>query len=190
MNWIDHKNDQDNGYFWSVNIWRPKTPDRLISARWLNSTHPGIPPLSMWLASVTSLDQTSNCHLTRPKTPQCTRPVWMPTRMFTFTAITSRTSLQKNQFALFYFVYKHRFYIGLQSMAKWECLKEAKECEERNSFLDFPAVQPQQSHKTAVSFVFLFADTNTHAMASIISSPISTAQWAWSGRGSGSPETQ
>lgn len=54
-----------------------------------------MPPLSMWLASVTSLDQTSNCHLTRPSTPQCTRPVWMPTRMFTFTAITSRTRLSK-----------------------------------------------------------------------------------------------
>lgn len=54
-----------------------------------------MPPLSMWLASVTSLDQTSNCHLTRPSTPQCTRPVWMPTRMFTFTAITSRTRLSE-----------------------------------------------------------------------------------------------
>lgn len=31
---------------------------------------------------------------------------------------------------------------------------------------------------------------STHAIASIISSPISTAQCAWSGRGSGKPETQ
>lgn len=51
----------------------------------------------MWLASVTSLDQTSNCHLRSPRTPQCTRPVWMPTRMFTFTPITSRTSLKIKQ---------------------------------------------------------------------------------------------
>lgn len=39
----------------------------------------------MWLARVTSLDQTSNCHLRSPRTPQCTRPLWIPTRMFTFT---------------------------------------------------------------------------------------------------------
>lgn len=36
---------------------------------------------------------TSNCHLIKPKTPQCTRPEWIPTRMSTFTAITSRTNL-------------------------------------------------------------------------------------------------
>ncbi|KAG7253618.1 hypothetical protein CRUP_027259 [Coryphaenoides rupestris] len=47
--------------------------------------HPALPPASMWLASVTSLDHTSNCHFLRPSTPQCTRPLWMPTRMFTLT---------------------------------------------------------------------------------------------------------
>lgn len=31
---------------------------------------------------------------------------------------------------------------------------------------------------------------NTHEMASIMSTPISTQQWAWSARGSGSPDTQ
>lgn len=38
-------------------------------------THPALPPASIWLASVTSLDQTSNCHFLRPRTPQCTRPL-------------------------------------------------------------------------------------------------------------------
>lgn len=57
-------------------------------------SHPAFPPASIWLASVTSLDQTSNCHLRRPSTPQCTRPLWMPTRMFTLTPVTSLTSLQ------------------------------------------------------------------------------------------------
>lgn len=52
-----------------------------------------MPPLSMLLARVTSLDHTSNCHLRRPSTPQWTRPVWMPTRILTFTPITSRTNL-------------------------------------------------------------------------------------------------
>lgn len=55
--------------------------------------HPALPPASMWLARVTSLDQTSNCHLRSPRTPQCTRPLWIPTRMFTFTPVTSRTNL-------------------------------------------------------------------------------------------------
>lgn len=68
-------------------------------ARWLppltpwTRTHPARPPASMWLARVTSLDHTSNCHFRKPRTPQCTRPLWMPTRMFTFTPVTSRTSL-------------------------------------------------------------------------------------------------
>lgn len=57
-------------------------------------TNPAFPPASIWLASVTSLDQTSNCHLRRPSTPQWTRPLWMPTRMFTLTPVTSLTSLQ------------------------------------------------------------------------------------------------
>ena len=39
------------------------------------STYPGSPPASILLASVTSLDQTSNCHLRNPRTPQWTRPV-------------------------------------------------------------------------------------------------------------------
>ena len=56
--------------------------------------YPGMPPDSMLLAKVTSLDQTSNCHLRRPRTPQWTRPVWIPTRMLTFTPVTSRTKLQ------------------------------------------------------------------------------------------------
>lgn len=55
--------------------------------------YPAWPPASIWLASVTSLDQTSNCHFRRPSTPQCTRPLCMPTRMFTFTPVTSRTNL-------------------------------------------------------------------------------------------------
>lgn len=58
-------------------------------------TYPGMPPLSMWLAKVTSFDHTSNCHLINPNTPQCTRPVCIPTRIFTLTAITSRTKLSK-----------------------------------------------------------------------------------------------
>ena len=56
-------------------------------------THPGIPPLSMWFARVTSLLQTSNCHFLRPRTPQWTLPVCIPTLMFTFTAPTSRYNL-------------------------------------------------------------------------------------------------
>lgn len=56
-------------------------------------TRPGSPPDSMWLARVTSLDQTSNCHFRRPRTPQSTRPVWMPTRMFRMTSVASTTVL-------------------------------------------------------------------------------------------------
>ena len=58
-------------------------------------TYPGTPPASMLLASVTSFDHTSNCHFLNPSTPQCTRPVWTPTRMFsTSTPVTLRTKLQ------------------------------------------------------------------------------------------------
>lgn len=56
-------------------------------------TYPALPPASIWLANVTSLDQTSNCHFLSPSTPQCTLPLWIPTRMFTFTPVTSRTNL-------------------------------------------------------------------------------------------------
>lgn len=43
--------------------------------------YPGMPPDSMWLASVTSYDHTSNCHLRRPSTPHRTEPEWIPMRM-------------------------------------------------------------------------------------------------------------
>lgn len=59
-------------------------------------TYPALPPASMWLASVTSLDHTSNCHFLRPKTPQWTLPLWIPTLMLTFTPVTSRTSLERD----------------------------------------------------------------------------------------------
>ena len=59
--------------------------------------HPALPPASMWLASVTSFDHTSNCHFLSPSTPQCTRPLWIPTRMLTLTPVTSRTSLQTHR---------------------------------------------------------------------------------------------
>jgi len=59
--------------------------------------YPGRPPDSMWLASVTSFDQTSNCHLRSPRTPHKTRPVWIPTRILTFTPVTSRTSLKMDE---------------------------------------------------------------------------------------------
>lgn len=56
-------------------------------------THPGSPPASMLLAKVTSLDQTSYCHLRNPKTPHNTRPEWIPTRMFSCTSVASTTDL-------------------------------------------------------------------------------------------------
>lgn len=62
----------------------------------LLSSHPALPPASMWLANVTSFDHTSNCHFLSPSTPQCTRPLWMPTRMLTLTPVTSRTNLQRH----------------------------------------------------------------------------------------------
>ena len=65
-------------------------------------SYPGIPPDSIWLARVTSLLHTSNCHFLSPNTPQCTRPVCIPTRMFTFTPVTSRTSLQSKDNTLNY----------------------------------------------------------------------------------------
>lgn len=61
-------------------------------------SYPAFPPASIWLASVTSLDQTSNCHLRSPRTPQWTRPLWIPTLMFTLTPVTSLTSLQSHTY--------------------------------------------------------------------------------------------
>lgn len=60
---------------------------------WCRQTYPATPPLSMWLARVTSSLQTSNCHLRRPRTPQSTLPVCMPIRMSTFMPVASRTCL-------------------------------------------------------------------------------------------------
>lgn len=60
---------------------------------WGRQTYPATPPLSMWLARVTSSLQTSNCHLRRPRTPQSTLPVCMPIRMSTFMPVASRTCL-------------------------------------------------------------------------------------------------
>lgn len=47
------------------------------------------------------------------------------------------------------------------------------------------------SNKQSQSKQHTYANTvSTHEMASIMSTPISTQQWAWSARGSGSPDTQ
>lgn len=56
-------------------------------------THPATPPLSMWLARVTSSLHTSNCHLRRPSTPHNTLPVWIPIRISTLKPVASRTNL-------------------------------------------------------------------------------------------------
>lgn len=61
------------------------------------SSHPAIPPDSMWLARVTSLDQTSNCHLYKPRTPHSTLPEWTPILMFKSTLVFSRTSLHREK---------------------------------------------------------------------------------------------
>lgn len=68
-----------------------------------NRSYPGIPPLSIWFANVTSFDHTSNCHLQSPRTPQCTRPECIPTLMLTLTSITSLTNLQRNVILKFLF---------------------------------------------------------------------------------------
>lgn len=57
--------------------------------------YPGIPPDSILLATVTSVDQTSNCHLFCPSTPPSTVPVWTPTRMSTSVLVFSRTYLEQ-----------------------------------------------------------------------------------------------
>lgn len=55
-----------------------------------------MPPDSMWLASVTSSLQTSNCHLRSPSTPHSTLPVWMPMRMSTLNPVASLTNLSEH----------------------------------------------------------------------------------------------
>lgn len=64
---------------------------------WNNAllSYPGIPPDSILLATVTSVDQTSNCHLFWPSTPPSTVPVWTPTRMSTSVLVFSRTYLDR-----------------------------------------------------------------------------------------------
>lgn len=59
------------------------------------ATYPGRPPDSMWLASVTSCDHTSNCHFLRPITPQSTLPEWTPTLMLMSISVASRTCLEE-----------------------------------------------------------------------------------------------
>lgn len=67
----------------------------VVEACKLSSTDPGSPPVSITLARVTSLDQTSYCHFRRPSTPHSTRPVCKPTRMFKLTSVASATDLQE-----------------------------------------------------------------------------------------------
>jgi len=57
-------------------------------------SYPGRPPLSMWLAKVTSSLHTSNCHFRKPSTPHSTFPVWIPILMSTLNPVASRTNLQ------------------------------------------------------------------------------------------------
>ena len=75
-----------------------KNADRHICLKLLRfekfSTHPGSPPASITLASVTSFDQTSYCHFLRPRTPHRTRPVCKPTRMLRLTSVASATDLK------------------------------------------------------------------------------------------------
>lgn len=55
--------------------------------------HPGMPPASILLATVTSVDHTSYCQRFWPRTPPSTVPVCTPTRMSTPVLVFSRTYL-------------------------------------------------------------------------------------------------
>lgn len=57
---------------------------RIISVQ-----YPGTPPDSIWLAMITSFDQTSKCHFLSPNTPHITEPLWMPMRILRSTYICS-----------------------------------------------------------------------------------------------------
>lgn len=87
-----------------------RLPVSVFSLNLYSLTHPAIPPLSMWLAKVTSSLHTSNCHFLSPKTPQSTFPVWIPIRISTLKPVASRTNLQQeddiknNLFTLSFFV--------------------------------------------------------------------------------------
>lgn len=56
-------------------------------------THPASPPLSILFASVTSSDQTSNCHFRKPRTPQRTLPLCTPILMSILLPVASLTIL-------------------------------------------------------------------------------------------------
>lgn len=58
-------------------------------------THPGMPPASILLATVTSVDHTSYCQRFWPRTPPSTVPVCTPTRMSTPVLVFSRTYLSR-----------------------------------------------------------------------------------------------
>lgn len=64
-------------------------------ASWSPSSHPGTPLASMWLARVTSWDQTSYCHFCSPMTPQSTLPECTPTRMLISTPVAARSFLSE-----------------------------------------------------------------------------------------------
>jgi len=76
----------------TTRIWKSGRLFVTLSEGWVSS-YPGTPPASMWLASVTSCDHTSYCHLRRPITPHRTFPEWTPTRMLMSTPVASRTFL-------------------------------------------------------------------------------------------------
>lgn len=77
---------------------RPSTPTALTPARCGGVgqgllAHPGMPPASILLATVTSVDHTSYCQRFWPRTPPSTVPVCTPTRMSTPVFVFSRTYL-------------------------------------------------------------------------------------------------
>ena len=65
-------------------------------------TYPGCPLASMWLARVTSLDHTSNCHLCRPMSPHRTAPVWIPTLISTLWPVLHLTRLWEKMVLWFF----------------------------------------------------------------------------------------
>lgn len=65
---------------------RPPTGKEMLA-------HPGMPPASILLATVTSVDHTSYCQRFWPRTPPSTVPVCTPTRMSTPVFVFSRTYL-------------------------------------------------------------------------------------------------
>lgn len=119
--------------------------------------YPGTPPASMWLASVTSCDQTSYCHFWSPITPHRTFPEWTPTRILMSTPVASRTFLSYSKKHILMMIFDH-FWLKTWTKEVWHVFKEKSRKRRKTEMLKSNSFFSPQ---TSESFFSVHSDTKS-----------------------------